>query len=222
MAGKRVVVVVDAAKSSLVTPWEFLCALIAWSDVGHCAVAVLTRHRASTIMYSLTFCVRVMLPERQQWKPAVQAAAVMLRTPPVDGQSPASQPRPLPIYGTQFWERPSSLASHRPAARADPAQPAARTMSSYRGMDASLQLGFALCCHCKATRASIANPPNSAQLEGSLYHAAKLHPGPCSSVGVRPRTDRQTHTDTHTDTQTRVTTIHFASSTTHAECNDGN
>jgi len=22
---------------------------------------------------------------------------------PVDGQSPASQPRPLPIYGAQFW-----------------------------------------------------------------------------------------------------------------------
>jgi len=52
-----------------------------------------TRHRASTSMYSLTFCVRVMLPERHQWKPAVQAAAVMLRTPPVDGQSPASSAR---------------------------------------------------------------------------------------------------------------------------------
>jgi len=25
---------------------------------------------------------------------------------PADGQSPASQPRPLPIYGAQFWERP--------------------------------------------------------------------------------------------------------------------
>jgi len=58
-----------------------------------------TRHRASTSMYrySLTFCVRVMLPERHQWKPAVQAAAVMLRTPP-------------------------SPAGHRPAARADPAE----------------------------------------------------------------------------------------------------
>ena len=33
-------------------------------------------------MYSLTFCVRIMLPERHQWKPAVQTAAVMLRTPP--------------------------------------------------------------------------------------------------------------------------------------------
>jgi len=35
-----------------------------------------------------------MLPERHHWKPAVQATAVMLRTPPVDGQSQASQPRP--------------------------------------------------------------------------------------------------------------------------------
>jgi len=39
----------------------------------------------------LTFCVHVMLPERHHWKPAVQAAAVMLRTPP------------------------PSMASHRPA-----------------------------------------------------------------------------------------------------------
>ena len=42
----------------------------------------ITRHRASTSMYSLTFCVRVMLPARHQWKPAVHADAVMLRTPP--------------------------------------------------------------------------------------------------------------------------------------------
>ena len=64
-------------------------------------------------MYLLTFCICVILPERHQWKPAVQTAAVMLRTPP----SPANQ---------------------RPAARADPAQPALRTMSSYRAMDASI------------------------------------------------------------------------------------
>jgi len=64
-------------------------------------------------MYSLTFCVRFLLPERHQRKPAVQAAAAILRTP-------------------------SSPASQRPAARADPAQPAVRTMSTYRGMDASL------------------------------------------------------------------------------------
>jgi len=57
---------------------------------------------------------------------------------PVDGQSPASQPHPLPIYGAQFSERSPSPASQWLAARADPAQPAVRTMSSYRGMDASL------------------------------------------------------------------------------------
>jgi len=40
--------------------------------------------------------------------------------------------------------------------------------------------------------------------------------------GMRPRTDRQTHrpTDTHTRIETCVTTIHFASSTTHAKCNE--
>jgi len=70
--------------------------------------------------------------------------------------------------------------------------------------------------HSNANRAPIANPPNSAQLGGSLYHAPKLHPGPYSSVGVWPRTDRQTQTDT----QSRVTIIHFASSTTHAKCNN--
>ena len=92
----------------------------------------LTRHRASTNMYSLTFCVRVMLPERQQWKPAVQAAAVMLSMPPVDGQSPASQSRPLPIYG--------GTPRHPPVTGQQRAQtpPSVRTMSSYRGMDASL------------------------------------------------------------------------------------
>jgi len=46
-----------------------------------------------------------MSPERHHWKAAVQAAAVMLRTPPVDGQLLASQPRQLPIYGAQFSER---------------------------------------------------------------------------------------------------------------------
>ena len=73
---------------------------------ARCSTAVLllllTRHRASTSMYLLTFCFRVMSPERHRWKLAVQAAAVMLRTPPIDGQLPASQPRALAIYGAQF------------------------------------------------------------------------------------------------------------------------
>ena len=50
-----------------------------------------------------------------------------------------------------------------------------------------------LCCHCNETRAPIANPPNSAQLEGTRYHSPKLHPGPYSSVGMRRGPDRQTH-----------------------------
>jgi len=49
------------------------------------------------------------------------------------------------------------------------------------------------------TRPPIANPPNSAQLWGSPYHSPKLHPGLCSSVGVLPRTVRQTDRHIHTD-----------------------
>jgi len=78
---------------------------------------------------------------------------------------------------------------------------------------------FRLCCYSSETHTPIANPPNSAQLWGTPYHYPnfpKLHPGPCSSVGIRRGTDRQT--DTHT--QTRVTTTHFVSSTTHAKCNN--
>jgi len=58
--------------------------------------------------------------------------------------------------------------------------------------------------HRNETRALIANLPNSIQLEGIPYHSPKLHPGPCSSVGMRRGTDR------HTYTQTRVINIHFA------------
>jgi len=105
-------------------------------------------------MYSLTFCVRVMSPERHHWKPAVQAAAVMLRTPPVDGQSPASQPRPLAIYGEQCWERLRHLL-----------------VTNQQRAQTPRKLGFALCCHSNATGSPSANPPNSAQLGGNLYHA---------------------------------------------------
>jgi len=66
-----------------------------------------------------------------------------------------------------------------------------------------------LCCHSNETRTSIANSPNSVQIEGTLYHSPKLHPGPCSSVRMRRATDRQT----------AVTNIHFASATPRAKCN---
>jgi len=56
-----------------------------------------------------------------------------------------------------------------------------------------LPIRAALCCHSNETWAPIANPPSSAQLGGTLYHSPKLHPGPCCNVGMRPRTDGQTH-----------------------------
>ena len=62
-----------------------------------------------------------------------------------------------------------------------------------------------VCCHSNQICAPTANPPNSAQLGGirgtrGHYHSSKLHPSPCSSVGMR----QGTHT------QTAVATIHFA------------
>jgi len=79
------------------------------------------------------------------------------RTPPdapVEARSPSRRsnvenaPRRRPVIGepatpTSHIRRailrtPPSPASHRPAALAEPAQPAVRTMSSYRGTDASL------------------------------------------------------------------------------------
>jgi len=62
-------------------------------------------------------------------------------------------------------------------------------------------------------RAPIANLPNIAKLEGTpTYHSPKLHPIPCSSVGMGRRTD--------TNTQTAVVNIHIASATPHAKCNN--
>jgi len=42
--------------------------------------------------------------------------------------------------------------------------------------------------------APTANLPISAQLAGIPYNSPKLHPGPCNSVGMRPRTERQSQT----------------------------
>jgi len=134
-----------------------------------------------------------MSPERHHWKPAVQAAAVMLRTPPVDGQSQASQPGPLPIYGAQSWERPSP-----PVTRRSPAS-SARTPSRAFALSRHLA-GWMQACNYGSHYVAIATQRVHrlqirpiAQLWGILYYAPKLHPGPCNSVGIRPQTDRQTH-----------------------------
>ena len=86
------------------------------------AFIIITRHRASTSMYSLTFCVRFLLPERHQRKPAVQAAAVMLRTPPstanhrrashahfpYTARNFENAPRHPPVTGQQHAQTPPS------------------------------------------------------------------------------------------------------------------
>ena len=64
----------------------------------------------------------------------------------------------------------------------------------------------------QCTTVNVGDRGTGARLGGMPYHSPKLHPGPCNGMGMRPRTDRQI------DTQTRVTTTHFASSTTHAKC----
>jgi len=142
------------------------------------AITVITRHRASTSMYSLTFCVRFLLPERHQWKARIADCRSNVENAPSRRPVAGGPAAPLAVCGARFCGRPPSPAGRRRASPVGdarrPRPQAIRTMSSYREMDASLELGFALCCHSNATRAPIANPPNSSQLGGSLYHAPKL------------------------------------------------
>jgi len=72
----------------------------------------------------------------------------------------------------------------------------------------------ALCCQSNETRAPVANPPDSAQLEGTPYHSTNLHPGPHTVVWECG--------DEQTDTQTAVTDIHFASASPDAKCKQQN
>jgi len=69
---------------------------------------------------------------------------------------------------------------------------------------------FTLCCHSNETRSSIANPPNSAQLGA---------PPTIPPSYIRVRAVVWACGDGQTHKQTRMTNIHFASSTTHAKCN---
>jgi len=72
-----------------------------------------------------------------------------------------------------------------------------RHRSEYKHVLANISRSRYVAIAIDATRAPIANPPNNAQLGGIPYHSPKLHPGPCNTVGMRPRRDRQTgrHTD---------------------------
>jgi len=113
-------------------------------------------------MYSLTFGVRVTTPRR------------------MDEMERRTQ------QARRFYRRWGEFSPH-----AAPMRSACGVWWALR-ITAGLCRAFPSCCHSNATCTPIANPPNSAQLGGISYHSAKLHPGPCNSVGMRPRTDTQT------------------------------
>jgi len=77
-------------------------------------------------------------------------------------------------------------------------------------------LHSALCCHSNETRVSIANPPNSAQLEGTPA-IPPTYVQVCAVVWECS----EGQTDTCAGTLTCVTNIglHFASATPHVQCN---
>jgi len=155
-----------------------------------------TRHRASTSMSSLTFCILFLLPERHQRKPAVQAAAVMLRTPPSTANHRRASHAHLPYMARNFENAPVTCQSAASSTRRP--HPAGRSHYVVISRDGrKLVTRVRVMLPYQPNTCPIANPPNTAQLGGSLYHVPKLHPGLCSCVGVRPRTDRQTHR--HTD-----------------------
>ena len=70
----------------------------------------------------------------------------------------------------------------------------------------------ALRYHRNETRAPIANPPNSAQLEGTTYHSS-------SYIRVRVVVWECGEGQTQTYPQTSMTSIYFASATPHAKRN---
>jgi len=129
----------------------------------------LTRHRASTSMYSLTFCVRV-------------------TTPPQYGRN-----------GTAHAAGASML-------------------SLVRGVF----VGMRSACHCVRRTVGLADyrwalprissvaiatqPVHRLQIRPIVHNrfhcplplqSAKLHPGPCDNVGMRPQIDTHTHRHTH-------------------------
>ena len=84
-----------------------------------------------------------------------------------------------------------------------------RRFRLYAVIPIRLPIRAALYCHSNETGSPNANPPNSAQLGGTRYHSPSY---------IRVRAVVWACGRGQTDRQTRVTTIHFASSTTHAKC----
>jgi len=86
-------------------------------QINNLQLMPVTRHRASTSMYSLTFCIRVMLPERHQWKRAVQAAVVMLRMPPSTASHRRASHAHCPYMACNFENAPITHQSPASSAR---------------------------------------------------------------------------------------------------------
>jgi len=175
-----------------------------------------TRQRASTSMYSLTFCIRFLLRECHQRKPAVQAAAVMLRTPPSTANHRRANHAHFPYTAHNFENAPVTRQSAASSARRPrPAGHSHYVVISRDGRKIVTRVRVMLsqqhnpCPDCK-----------SAQLCTTRGQPLLCPQVTSGSVQWCPRTAADRQTDRQTDTQTRVTTIHFASSTTHAKCND--
>jgi len=94
----------------------------------------------------------------------------------------------------------------KPAVTSTKAEPGTELVQALADISRS-----ALCRHSNETRAPIANPPNSAQLEGTPYHSSKLHLGLCSSVGMWRGIDRQTDRQTHRQPWPICTSLCYAS-----------
>ena len=161
-------------------------------------------------MYSLTFCVRVVSPKRHHWKPAVQAAAVMLRTPPplpsTASYRPANHAR-FP-HMAQFWEHLPSPVGHQPAACTHPAEHLHYVVISRDGQKL-VTIGS---CYV----AIAMQPVHRLQICPIVHNQGAAPTTPPSYIRVRAIV--WAYGRGQTDTQTCVTTIHFVSSTTRAKC----
>ena len=141
---------------------------------------------------------------------------LVARTPSEEARSPGRRsnvenaPRRRPITG-----EPATLSSHIPRAilRTPPVTRQSAASSARRPRPAGRSHYVAISrdgrkvvtrvrvmLHSNATRAPIANPPNSAQPGGSLYHAPSyIRVRTVVWAYGRGQTDRQTDTQTDTD-----------------------
>ena len=86
-------------------------------------------------MYSLTFCVRFLLPERHQWKDRIPDCRSNVENAP--RRRPVAGRARFPYTARGFWGAPVALRSPTGGARRRrlagvATTPAVRTMSSYR------------------------------------------------------------------------------------------